>query len=435
MSARGSVRKTAAGTWGFYVELPPLADGKRRQVKRGGFRTKAAATDALGRVLSLERRGVDTVAGGNMTTGAWLTEWLDSKAALRPTTDRIYRAHLDYLIPRIGGRRLSELRPAHISAALRDIVRATAEAERPVGPTTLHRIRATLRSALTAAVQARLIDYNPASFVELPPASRPRVTPWSPAELGTFLDHAAGHRLGALYELLAFTGLRRGEAVGLRWQDVDLDARVIVVRQQVVPVGYALTVSLPKTKAGEHRAVDVDERTAGTLLAHRLAQDVERAAWGDAWQADPAYGDLVFRHKDGRVLHPEYVTRLFGRLSKAAGVRTVRLHDLRHGQASLMLAAGVDVGVVSKRLGHSSISITSDTYQHLLEGVGRDAADRAAALVPRRRVTKIPTSSLPQGADDGAEMISGDEDLQVRDAPPGRLELPTLRLTVACSAN
>lgn len=429
MSARGSVKKTAAGTWGFYVELPPLADGKRRQVKRGGFRTKGAASEALERVISLEGRGVDTIGGAQMTVSAWLTEWLDGKAALRPTTARIYRGHLDYLIPRIGGRRLSELRPAHITAALRDIVRATAKAERPVGPTTLIRIRATLRSALTAAVQARLIDYNPASFVELPAASRPRVAPWSPAELGTFLDHAAGHRLGALYELLAFTGLRRGEAVGLRWSDVDLDARVIVVRQQVVPVGYALSVGPPKTKAGEHRTVDLDERTAGTLLAHRLSQDSERATWGDAWQDDPTYGELVFRHADGRVLHPEYVTRLFGRLAKAAGVRTVRLHDLRHGAASLMLAADVPLAVVSKRLGHSTLTITADTYSHLLTGVGRDAAERAAALVPRRPQTMIPTPSLPQSADEGAETITGDEDLQVSDAPPGRLELPTLRLT------
>ena len=435
MSARGSVKRTPAGSWTFYVELPPLADGRRRQVKRSGFPTKREATAALGRVLALEGRGVDTIGGARLTVAGWLTEWLDGRASLRPTTRRVYAGHVAYLIPRIGGRRLAELRPAHITEALRDIVRATADAERPVGPTTLHRIRATLRAALSDAVRARLIDFNPAQHVELPALSRPRVAPWSPAELGAFLDHAGGHRLGTLFELLAFTGLRRGEAVGLRWSDVDLDHGVIVVRQQVVPVGYALTVGPPKTKAGEHRVVDLDQPTAGALLAHRLAQDVERAAWGDAWQNEPTFGDLVFRHEDGRVLHPEYVTRLFGRLAKAAGVRAVRLHDLRHGAASLMLAADVPLAVVSKRLGHSTVTITADTYSHLLTGVGRDAAERSAALVPRHPPTMIPTVSLPQSTDDGTGAILAEENPQVRDAPPTGLEPVTLRLTVACSAN
>jgi integrase len=125
--------------------------------------------------------------------------------------------------------------------------------------------------------------------------------------------------------------------------------------------------------------VDLDDGTVGALLGHRLGQDSERAAWG------PAYVDhgLVFARENGEPLHPERVTKRFGRLSAEAGLRPVRLHDLRHEQASLMLAADVPLAVVSKRLGHSSVAITSDTYSHLLEGVGREAAERAAALVPR----------------------------------------------------
>ncbi len=135
----------------------------------------------------------------------------------------------------------------------------------------------------------------------------------------------------------------------------------------------------PKTSSGEDRVVDLDANTLGTLLGHRLAQDTERAAWGSG------YSDhgLIFARENGEPIPPQRVTERFRQLVAETDLPRIRLHDLRHGQASLMLAAGVPIAVVSKRLGHSSISITSDTYSHLLEGVGRDAADRAMALVPR----------------------------------------------------
>jgi hypothetical protein len=150
----------------------------------------------------------------------------------------------------------------------------------------------------------------------------------------------------------------------------------------------------------------------GALLGHRLGQDGEREAWG------PAYVDhgLVFAREDGEPLHPESVTKRFGRLAAAAGLRPIRLHDLRHGQASLMLAAGVPLAVVSKRLGHSSVAITSDTYSHLLEGVGREAAERAAALVPRRRREQFVSTGDPGDKSAGPRF---QEPAGERGAPPG----------------
>ena len=134
----------------------------------------------------------------------------------------------------------------------------------------------------------------------------------------------------------------------------------------------------PKTASGEDRVVELDGGVAGVLLAHRLQQDAERATWG------AAYFDhgLVFAREDGSPIPPERVTKRFGQMIKAAGLRPIRLHDLRHGQASLMLAACVPMAVVSKRLGHSTIALTSDTYSHMLEGVGRDAAERPRGHAP-----------------------------------------------------
>jgi integrase len=380
--------KKTHGSW-FYVADAGVhpASGKRRQLKRGGYPTKAEAEDALAELVDSAQKG--TLAHDEKQTVAMFLEaWIVEKArigTLRPTTVRSYRQHVDtYIVPAIGRMRLRDVRPDDVDSVLRTV---TAK------PATVRRVHATIRSAFGTAKRRRLIAFNPAVDVELPSASRPKVTPWEPAELGAFLDHVAADEYGPLFELIAQTGLRRGEAVGLRWNDVDLEARRLTVRQQIVglygdqatPCPYCgkphagATFGRPKTANGENRVVDLDGGVVGVLLAQRLHQDAKRAEWGNA------YSDhgLVFARADGTPIPSERVTKRFSELAAEAGLRHVRLHDLRHGQASLMLAAGVSMPVISKRLGHSTLSLTSDTYSHLLEGVGRDAAERASALIPR----------------------------------------------------
>ena len=234
------------------------------------------------------------------------------------------------------------------------------------------------------------LAYNPALGVELPAAPKQQVRPWEPNELGAFLDHVQAHRLGALFEVLAACGLRRGEALGLAWKDINFLDGTLTIRRQLLNAWAdgAPVFGEPKTATGR-RVVEVDSRTLGTLIAHRLAQDSERATWGRGYEDH----DLVFSQENGRPLDPSHVTKLFCRLAAEAGLRRVRLHDLRHGSASLMLAAGIPVEVVSKRLGHSSISVTTDIYSHLLEGVGRRAAEAAMGLVPRSPIATTETSS------------------------------------------
>jgi integrase len=267
-----------------------------------------------------------------------------------------------------------------VEAMLRQVVTGNADRTHPVGPTSQRRIVATLSSALASARRQRLVTFNAASDVQLPRAATRKVQPWSPEQLGRFLDEVSTDRLGAVFEVLASTGMRRGEVLGMRWDDLDLERGRIVVRQQLVSVGGHLRFGPPKTASGDARTVDLDSRTIGVLLAVRLSQDAERTSWG------AAYNDhgLVFAREDGAPLDPGQLTKRFGQLAKEAGLPRARLHDLRHASASLMIQAGVPLALVSKRLGHSSISITSDVYGHLLEGAGREAAERAAALIPRR---------------------------------------------------
>ena len=290
-----------------------------------------------------------------------MTGWIDDKVAngLRPTTERSYRQHLrDHLVPRLGRLRLRDLRPGHVEAMLRTV---------NAGPSTVRRVHATLRSALSDAKRRRLVSYNAAVDVALPKAARPKVQPWEPAELGRFLDHAAGDRLGVLFEVMAASGLRRGEACGLRWADVDLERGRLVVRQQVVVIGHELMTGPPKTASGDARVVDLDDGTVGALLGHRLAQDAERAEWGQAWRDAAPFGDWCSAARTAPRCTRRPSPSGSGSSPPAPGCCPVRLHDLRHGQASLMLAAGVPLAVVSKRLGHSS---RVDHVGHVLAPAG-----------------------------------------------------------------
>jgi integrase len=369
------------GSWEYVVDLPPV-NGKRQQVRKGGFATKAEAEDELRREMEAIKTGA-RVNPGRLTVADFLRSWLTTKeaAGIRPTTLLSYRSHVDrFLIPTLGHLLLRDLRGFHVEAMLRQVVTANADRMRTIGPTSQRRIIATLSSALASARRQRLVMFNAAADVELPRAFGPKVQLWSPAQLGAFLDHVATDRLGPVFEVLASTGMRRGEVLGMRWSDVDLDRGRIVVRQQLLSVSGRPRFGPPKTASGEARTVDLDSRTIGVLLTVRLSQDAERATWG------AAYNDhgLVFAREDGSPLDPGQLTKRFVQLAADAGLPRARLHDLRHASASLMIQAGVPLALVSKRLGHSSISITSDIYGHMLEGAGREAAERAAALVPRK---------------------------------------------------
>ena len=194
--------------------------------------------------------------------------------------------------------------------------------------------------------------------------------------MATFLQRAADDRLGAAYHRVAATGLRRGELCGLRWSDVNLDGGVLVIRQQHLEVGRDIVVGAPKTKVGA-RTVALDAGTVAVLKGHKAAQAAERLAWGVGYSD----GGLVFARQDGAPLRPEYVTRHFLVLSSEAKLPRIVLHGLRHTWATHDLAAGVDMLVVSRHLGHSSLALTADTYTRVLPEVSRQAAELAAAMV------------------------------------------------------
>jgi integrase len=383
------------GTWYFSVELPSPS-GDRRRVRRGGFASKPAAVAAL-EALSGAIPG--PVQG--LRVGEWLERWLASRVSLRDSTSRGYAAHVRrYLVPYLGGVPLAELSAADVQGMFIAIIRGDAALGRPVSPATLRRIHATLRAALNAAVRAGLIAANPGRWPELPAAARPRPLVWTPARVelwqregwrpavgvwtaeqtAQFLSQVRTDRLYALFHLVALRGLRRGEAAGLRWADLDLDAGTLTVSGQLQQLGGRLVAGAPKSEAGR-RVIALDRTTIAALRAHRGCQQAERAAAGAPW-AETGY---VFTTPLGKPVGPDRLTRVFRRLVADSGLPPVTLHGLRHGAATLALAAGTDLKIVQDQLGHSTITLTADTYTSVLPQTARAAADNTAAfLFPAR---------------------------------------------------
>ncbi|MEV8504588.1 site-specific integrase [Actinoplanes sp. NPDC051475] len=260
----------------------------------------------------------------------------------------------------------------------------------------MHRIRATLRAALNAAIRDGLITDNPARRVELPTSRRPHalvwtehrvaqwrsdgqrppVAVWTPSQLAEFLEFAADDPLYPLWWLIALRGLRRGEAAGLRWHDIDLDRRHLVIVSQRTTVGYRVVEGPPKS-AASRRTVALDPHTVSLLRRYQQDQRRRATAAGRVWRPD----GYVFTDPDGHPYHPNVFTRRLQHLIAAAGLPPVRLHDLRHGAASLAHTAGADLKTVQDQLGHASIVLTADTYTSVLPATQHKAAANTARLV------------------------------------------------------
>jgi integrase len=236
------------------------------------------------------------------------------------------------------------------------------------------------REAEAEAVKGKKLTTVEREALWAAPALRPcPVMVWMPAHAGAFLDSVAGERLFALFALVIFCGLRRGEEVGLAWAEVDLDAGVVYVRETDSGDG-------PKSDAGT-RTVPLPSRVVRALRAWRAAQAAERLRWGDAWTDT----GLVFTHEDGTGVSGQWASRRFRTLAFRAGVPPVRFHDLRHGAASFRKAAGQDTKYISGMLGHSRGGFTDDTYVHLFPDIEAAMAEEAAAIVPEAggRVSRL----------------------------------------------
>ncbi len=237
----------------------------------------------------------------------------------------------------------------------------------------MRHLHAIVREALAWAVKHQLLGRNVAEAIDAPTFGRKEMATWTSEEAQRFLIAAEGHRYGPLWLLYLATGMRRGEALGLRWRDLDLDSARVTVAQSVVALNDQVRIQEPKT-ASSRRAVKLPLSCLVALREHRTRQLEQRLA-ASAWQDN----DLIFCQSDGAPHDPRSVGRAFDVLQRRAGVRRIRLHDLRHTHATLLFNDGHNVKMISQRLGHRDVSITLNVYAHL----SQDAQDAAAGAIDR----------------------------------------------------
>ena len=368
-------------SWSYIVDVAQPGE-KRKQQSKAGFPTRKEAQAALNDVLGSLQRG--TYVGPSKTTlGDFLQdEWLPAiEGTIRPSTLRSYRLQVEkHIVPRLGSIPLQRLDGGAINRFYASLAEdGRTDGNGGLSPASVRRVHASLHRALKDAVRWGKLTRNPADAAD-PPRVRAHaakeMTTWTVEELRNFLDSVADDPLYALWLTLASTGMRRGEALGLRRSDLDLDAGRASIRRTLIAIGYELHVSTPKTAKG-NRQIALDPRTVEALKAHRKAQVTEQLAMGEHYQDN----GLVFARPDGTPIHPDRVSKMFNRHVACSGLRRIRLHDLRHTHATIALRAGIHPKVVSERLGHGSITITLDTYSHAIPAMQEEAAETVAALV------------------------------------------------------
>ncbi|MEU2244046.1 site-specific integrase [Streptomyces sp. NPDC018338] len=311
----------------------------------------------------------------SMKLGEWLPYWLDNivKPRRKRTTAAKYEVHVRlYLVPMIGSKRLESLSVA-------DVRKFVVALENKTSAATAKESHRVLRTALTAACREELVTRNVATLVEPPTVADRDLDPWSLEETLDFLTAARKDPLYAAFVLAIALGFRRGEIVGLRWENVDLDKREIRVRTQRQRVGGEVYEDDPKGRRRK-QTLPLPGICVTPLRWQRMRQASMREQAGEKWE-ETGY---VFTTRTGKPIEPRNLYRSFTRVAKNAGLRVIRLHDARHGTATLLTAAGVPPRVVMEILGHSQIAVTMNVYAHVVQDTQREAISHMDRLLRRR---------------------------------------------------
>ncbi len=341
---------------------------------------RTARTKADGKVLlkaMLDRKAAGlALDADHLSVGAYLLQWLETaRPNVRPKTWERYEqiVRLD-ATPALGHVPLMKLGPHH----LQGLYARRLDAGR--SPTTVHHLHRVLHRALRQAERWGLVGRNPVALVDAPRRAKPEMRALVPEEAQRLLDAADGDRLEALFVLAITTGMRQGELFGLRWADVDLDAATLSVRQAVQWLKGGPVCTQPKT-ARSRRSISLTRRAIAALRQHRVRQAEERLKIGQAWRD----GGLVFTNIVGGPLEPHNVVRRsFQPVLARSGLPRVRFHDMRHTAATILLAQGVHPNLVSEMLACPSISLTLDTYSHVIPTMHAAAADAMDAALDKR---------------------------------------------------
>ncbi len=362
-NGEGSITRRKDGLYmaRYWIETPA---GKKRKTIYGKEREEVAGK--LIDALADRKKGL-VFDADNLKVGEYLERWLaDSvRDTVRSTTferyEQMVRLHIR---PVLGKTKLKNLTPAHVRGLYRE------KLDTGLSPRTVQYVHVTLHKALKQAVMDGLIPRNATEAVKPPQVRREEMRPLAPEQVKTLLEAAHDDRLEALYVLAVTTGLRQGELLGLKWEDVDLEAGTLKVRRTLATAKGGPQLTAPKTKSSR-RTVRLTQSTVNALKSHLKRQlgEIDRA--GSLWREN----GLIFASETGDPLDRRNVTtHRFKPLLKRAGLPQIRFHDLRHTCATLLLGRNVNPKIVSEMLGHATIAITLDTYSHVLPNMQSEAA-------------------------------------------------------------
>ncbi|GGU18002.1 tyrosine-type recombinase/integrase [Streptomyces lavendofoliae] len=368
----GTITQRSDGRYqaAVYVLQP---DGTR--ARKFAYGKTWAECDAKRRALLDKVDNGVPVPTRSMKLSEWLPYWLDNivKPRRMKTTAAKYEVHVRlYLVPMLGSKPLESLGVA-------DVRRFLVQLEKKTSAATAKESHRVLRTALTAACREELVSRNIATLVEPPTVAARELSPWSLDETLDFLAAARKDPLYAAFVLAIALGFRRGEVVGLRWENVDLDKREIRVRTQRQRVAGEVYEDDPKGRRRK-QTLPLPAICVAPLRWQRMRQAADRDRLGEIWE-DTGY---VFTTRTGKPIEPRNLYRSFTRVAKNAGLRVVRLHDARHGTATLLTAAGVPPRVVMEILGHSQIAVTMNVYTHVVQDTQREAVSHVDRLLRSR---------------------------------------------------
>lgn len=366
-SGEGSIYKRGDGKW---VGAMTLTNGRRRVFYGATQREVKKKLDAA---KHLREQGLP-IPPQRLTLAVIIDEWIENDLKQRPVTRTLesYEALISlHIKPALGKKRLAELTVGDVEGFLREKAEVKSARGTPYSASTLRSLRAVLSGALTYAQRLDYVHRNVARVARVPAAPPPRErTALTPKLARLFLDKIQGHRLEALYSVAMALGLRQGEALGLRWSDIDFNRRVVHVRVQLTRIDGQYQLRPPKRH--QIRNIPLPECAVMALREHRRRQVAERLAAGERWQEQ----DLVFPSEVGTPLNRHNVTHRFKALVERLGLPEMVFHELRHTCASLLLAQGVHPLTVMEILGHTELSTTTGVYAHVDAEVKAEAARR-----------------------------------------------------------
>ena len=371
---QGSIQQRNKGSWTIRLDagVNPTT-GKRRQIRQTVRGTKKDAEQKLRELLHQIDTGI-ALTNNRLRVGEYHTSWLADVVAIRntPRTSQTYTAFLsNHVVPHVGAIELRNLQPGHVQQMEADLLKAG------LSKTSVLFVHTILSKSLKDALRLGLVHRNVTQAIVPPNPGRYEVKVPELEDITRILELAHETRYSVAFHFMAFTGVRRGECLGLRWSTVDLEHGLVSIVEGAQYIKGRGVVCQPTKSSVGRRGISLDPSTVEMLRAHQGEQLLHRIAMTGVYEDN----NLVFPGTRGRILDPSVLTQVFKRLATKAGVPELRLHDLRHSHAAGLVRANVHPTVIQQRLGHASVAFSLNTYGHVTAGLQEEAAKAFSTLM------------------------------------------------------